>query len=191
MSETRVTFKQKITRGVHYLRDRLGLPVNYTEFEFSSFKKTLDWSRLPHDRESTLGMIFGTPPAQIRGYILEAEATVIDGENGLRPDACTGLGNPMGRTDRITLYAAVRAFRPHVVFETGTAAGASAASILEALEKNGQGCLYTVDRDHREGLSGHRIPDYLKARVRIRTGNSLSVLPELIEEAGKIDFFSP
>jgi predicted O-methyltransferase YrrM len=95
----------------------------------------------------------------------------------------------MGKTDRITLYAAVRVSKPKVVIETGTAAGASATYILEALEKNGEGCLYSVDIAHKDEVIGRLIPDRLRSRVHIRTGNSLLVLPELLDEVGSVDFF--
>jgi predicted O-methyltransferase YrrM len=182
-------FKKRLRRGVHHLKDKLGLPVNYTDAEFSAFKKSLDWSSLPHDRIRLLSDIFNGQDDHMQTYINEAEEIVIEEKNELSPDAFTGVGNPMGRTDRITLYAAIRAARPEVVVETGTAAGASATYILEALERNGQGCLYSVDVEHRDRLSGRLIPEHLRPRVHIRTGDSLSVLPELLKEAGNVDFF--
>lgn len=189
MNETKLNYKQKITLGVHYIKDKLGLPVNYRDFEFSAFKQSVDWSSLPHDRVSVLNMIFGISSDLVQNYIDEAEQIEIEEKNELSPDAFMGVGNPMGRTDRITLYGAIRASKPNVVVETGTAAGASATYILEALKKNGQGCLYSVDVEHKERLSGRLIPDYLRSQVHIRTGDSLSVLPELLKEVGSVDFF--
>jgi predicted O-methyltransferase YrrM len=75
------------------------------------------------------------------------------------------------------------------VVETGTAAGASATYILTALERNGKGCLYSIDIEQDGKNCGRLIPDYLSPRVHIRTGNSLSVLPELLKEIEAIDFF--
>jgi predicted O-methyltransferase YrrM len=180
---------KRLTKGVHYLKDKLGLPVNYTDVEFSAFKQSLDWSRLPHDRIRVLCVIFSNQDDHIKTYVSEAEEIAIEEKNELSRGAFRGVGNPMGRTDRITLYAAIRAARPKVVVETGTAAGASATYILEALERNGQGRLYSVDVEHRDRLSGHLIPEHLRARVHMRTGDSLSVLPELLQEAGNVDFF--
>jgi len=130
MNAITVKCKKQLTRGVHYLQDKLGLPVNYTDLEFASFKESLDWSSLSHDRVSLLSMVFASPPAQIQRYIGEAEEIVIEEKNELSPHAFQGVGNPMGRTDRITLYGAIRAAKPKVVVETGTAAGASATYIL-------------------------------------------------------------
>ena len=178
-----------MTRGVHYLKDKLGLPVNYADFEFASSKASLDWSNLSRDRESLLSMIFESRPVEIQGYISEAEEIAIEEKDELSPGPFEGVGNPMGRTDRITLYASVRAAKPKVVVETGTAAGASATYILKALERNGQGCLYSVDREQIEKLSGRLIPEHLRPRVSLRTGDSLAVLPALLKEAGSVDFF--
>jgi len=189
MNKAKFNFKQTITQGVHYFKDMLGLPVNYTNFEFSSFKKSVNWSSLPHDRESVLSMLFGSPASHIRDYVDEAEEIVIAEKNDFSPDVCKGVGNPMGKTDRITLYAVIRASKPKVVVETGTAAGASSAYILAALEKNGKGYLYSVDIEHKARWSGHLIPDYLRARVQLITGDSLSVLSNLMKEIGHVDFF--
>jgi predicted O-methyltransferase YrrM len=189
MNEIKAKCKIELTRYAHYIKDKLGLPVNYTDAEFSSFKKSLDWSSLPHDRTRILSTIFNNQDHDIQQYISEAEEIVIEEKTRSNPDAFKGVGNPMGRTDRITLYAAIRAYRPEVVVETGTAAGASATYILEALMKNGRGCLYSVDIERKGQLIGRLIPDFLRSLVRIRSGDSLAVLPELLKEAGSIDFF--
>ena len=189
MNVITVKCRKQLTRGVHYLKDKLGLPVDYTDVEFSAFKESLDWSSLPHERLRVLGVIFSDQDDHIKTYISEAEAIAIEEKNELSPDAFMGVGNPMGRTDRITLYAAIRASRPKVVVETGTAAGASATYILEALERNGEGRLYSVDVEHKDRMSGRLIPEHLRSMVHIRTGDSRAVLPELLKEAGSIDFF--
>ena len=189
MTENKLNFKQKMTQGMHYLKDKLSLPVNYTDFEFSAFKASIDWSQIPHDRVHVLSTVFGTPSAGVKRYVDEAEEIVIEEKNEGAPDSFKGVGNPMGKTDRITLYAAVRVSKPKVVIETGTAAGASATYVLEALEQNGEGCLYSVDVAHKDGVIGRLIPDRLRSRVHIRTGDSLSVLPELLNEVGGVDFF--
>jgi len=43
------------------------------------------------------------------------------------------------------LYALVRVFQPEVVVETGVGPGGSSAFILNALERNGFGHLYSID----------------------------------------------
>ena len=189
MNEIKVKCKDGLVRYAHYVRDKLGLPVNYTEAEFSAFKKSVDWSNLSHDRVRTLKTIFNTQEECLQGYIREAEEIVIEEKDEAIPEAFEGIGNPMGRTDRITLYAAIRASRPEVVVETGTAAGASATYMLRALMKNGKGCLYSVDIERKDQRIGRLIPDFLRALVRIRMGDSLKVLPEILNEAGSVDFF--
>jgi len=61
MNAITVKCKKQLTRGVHYLQDKLGLPVNYTDLEFASFKESLDWSSLSHDRVSLLSMVSSVP----------------------------------------------------------------------------------------------------------------------------------
>ena len=189
MNAIKAKCKHELLRYSHYVRDKLGLPVNYTEAEFLSFKESVDWSNLSYDRMRILKMIFNTQEEYLREYIREAEEIVIEEKDEGNTDSFEGVGNPMGRTDRITLYAAVRASRPEVVIETGTAAGASATYLLKALMKNGQGCLYSVDIEQKDQRIGRLIPDSLKPLIRIRTGDSLAVLPELLKELRDIDFF--
>jgi len=50
-------------------------------------------------------------------------------------------------------------------------------------------CLYSVDVEHKDRLSGRLIPDSVRSRISIRTGDSLSVLPVLLKAVGKVDFF--
>lgn len=91
-------------------------------------------------------------------------------------------------------YAAVRAFRPSVVVETGVANGVSSAYLLLALHLNERGKLYSVDlgdpRFFPAGRSpGWMVPDWLRARWELLIGDSRTVLPELLRKLGSIDVF--
>ncbi|MFM7218554.1 MAG: class I SAM-dependent methyltransferase [Bacteroidota bacterium] len=97
------------------------------------------------------------------------------------------------------LYYIVRMARPHVMVETGVAHGVSSWTILNAMERNGQGKLYSIDlpnldlRSYNPGTiektSGWAVPDALRHRWELRLGSSHDLLPALMSELGEIDIF--
>ena len=116
--------------------------------------------------------------------------------------------NPAGRLGRdsqplagVFLYCLVRALKPDIFVETGVSAGESSTFILQAMEDNKKGKLYSVDFPQaivEKGLttispegtsSGWLIPDYLKHRWELTLGKSEDVLPPLLEKLEKIDIF--
>lgn len=181
--------KKRSIVALRCLMDKLGMPVSYPDYAFAFFKERENWSLIPEKRIQMLSRLFCREAGEIAGYVHEAEAVVIE-ERGEGPgEKGVEVGNPMGRTDRITLYAAIRACRPKVVVETGTAAGASATYLLAALERNGRGSLYSIDDARDRSHIGYLVPDRLQARCNLRYGNSLVLVPEIYREVGPIDFF--
>jgi hypothetical protein len=97
------------------------------------------------------------------------------------------------------LYCIVRETRPSVVVETGVSAGISSAYILQAMEDNGHGHLFSIDYpDHSmiEGCfipkgekSGFAIPPYLRSRWTLWAGKSQELLKPLLKKVDKIDIF--
>jgi hypothetical protein len=189
MTPGTLTFNQRIVINTKRLKNKLGLPVSYADDEFSYFKQRMDTSNIPEERERQLRRIFGRETEEIKSYVAEAEA--IDFIERIRhpevsPDE---IGNPMGRTDRITLYAAIRICKPMVALETGTAAGASATYILSAMEKNGSGFLYSMDAAPDRTHIGCLVPECLRSRLKLRYDSSLLLIPEIAAIANGIDFF--
>jgi predicted O-methyltransferase YrrM len=91
-------------------------------------------------------------------------------------------------------YAAIRAFAPKVVVETGVASGVSTSYLLLALQKNGHGILHSIDIGDPRYLPpgkppGWIVPDWLKSSWALHIGDSLTLLPELLQELGSIDVF--
>jgi predicted O-methyltransferase YrrM len=91
-------------------------------------------------------------------------------------------------------YAAVRAFAPDIVVETGVASGVSSSYLLLALHKNGRGKLYSIELgDERYlppgKLPGWIVPDSLKSRWELRIGDSRELLPKLLAELGTASVF--
>ncbi len=90
-------------------------------------------------------------------------------------------------------YLACRLAKPEVALEAGVAYGVSSAFILTAMEENGRGHLHSVDlpplRRRAERFHGIAIPNDLKDRWNLHRGSSRRILPSLLPELGKIDFF--
>ena len=83
--------------------------------------------------------------------------------------------------------------RPDKVIETGVARGVTSRVILEALERNGAGHLWSIDLPamdpslHQE--IGIAVPEGLHGRWTFVAGTSRKVLPELLAQIGPIELF--
>jgi hypothetical protein len=92
-------------------------------------------------------------------------------------------------------WCTIRHLRPAVVVETGVARGLTTRVILEALEANGKGRLYSIDLPPplaQERLAierGAAITDELRPRWTLIEGSSRRRLPGLLRELGTIDMF--
>jgi predicted O-methyltransferase YrrM len=80
------------------------------------------------------------------------------------------------------------------VLETGVARGLTTRAILEALERNGTGHLWSVDlppllEHDLSDETGAAVPARLYDRWTLVRGSSRRVLPELIADLGQIDLF--
>lgn len=110
--------------------------------------------------------------------------------------------------NEVTLYAIVRTLRPAVMIETGGTPGKSTAFTLRAMERNGNGLLYTIDLpptetnqsvlNRREAYhqlrpsgagSGWIVPDALRARHTLLLGKSSEHLPPLLAQLDGVDIF--
>jgi Methyltransferase domain len=91
------------------------------------------------------------------------------------------------------VWCAVAHLRPRVVVETGVAHGVTSRVILEALELNGHGHLWSIDLPavdpslHSE--IGVAVPRSLRHRWAYLEGTSRSRLPALLAEAGEVGVF--
>lgn len=91
-------------------------------------------------------------------------------------------------------YAALRAIVPEVVVETGVANGVSSAYLLLALQKNGRGRLHSIEIGDPQYLPagkspGWIVPEELRSRWSLLTGDSRELLPRLLVQLGTIDVF--
>ncbi len=93
-----------------------------------------------------------------------------------------------------SLWCLVRHLRPSRVVETGVAHGVSTRCILEALERNGRGELWSVDLPpltipERRSELGIAVPADTRRRWTYVEGSSRRRLPRLVRELGEIDLF--
>ncbi len=122
-----------------------------------------------------------------------------------RPGATATRPAAIGLAERTYLYAILRTLKPRVAVETGVANGFSTAFALLALERNGEGQLYSIDfpreigkddgrrastrargrpGSRRRARPGWLVPDDLRERWTLRLGRSQDELPPLLESLG-------
>ena len=91
------------------------------------------------------------------------------------------------------IWCLVRHLKPTNVVETGVAHGVTSRFILEALERNGHGHLWSIDLPPRERVWHEQIGIAVCARLRNRwsyiKGSSRRRLPGLLSRLGQIDVF--
>lgn len=84
--------------------------------------------------------------------------------------------------------------KPEVIIETGVARGVTSRVVLEALNRNGSGHLWSIDLpfpfDHElRGQTGVAVPDTCRGRWSYLEGTSRQRLPALAAEVGHAEMF--
>jgi predicted O-methyltransferase YrrM len=84
--------------------------------------------------------------------------------------------------------------KPGDVVETGVARGITSRCVLEAMERNGSGRLWSIDippliESQLRSETGAAIPDRLRDRWRYIEGSSRKRLPEVVDVLGRVDMF--
>jgi hypothetical protein len=84
--------------------------------------------------------------------------------------------------------------RPSAVIETGVAHGISSRIVLEALTKNDEGHLWSIDLPHPfnhklHGQTGAAVTDACRARWTYIEGESRHRLPPVVKQVGKAELF--
>jgi len=121
-------------------------------------------------------------------YSRESDSSIVQLFNRFDRDLCVNYKGCF-------LYALIRKAKPLVVIETGVASGVSSYSILQALEDNGKGALYSIDLPNAslplpKGQStGFLVPERLRFRWTLKLGDSKSELPKILDMVGTVDFF--
>lgn len=116
------------------------------------------------------------------------------------------LNTPSSRIEAffIPLYILIRKLKPNVVIETGVHRGVSSFFILQALEKNGNGMLYSIDLPFASYETDNKsfsksvlpkekigicVPEKLRKRWKLILGDSKNELPDIIKNNSSIDLF--
>lgn len=97
--------------------------------------------------------------------------------------------------DCLTMYVTIRVWQPKVMVETGVFYGAMSAMILHAMQKNGDGQLYSIDLPIESNglpkdMRGALVPDELRSRWELILGDSRQELPRLLKKLGQIEAFN-
>jgi predicted O-methyltransferase YrrM len=219
MNNTKRSFIDSVARIPRIVRDRGGLLASLKRtlasprkvFEFAAELWRDDWTKLVFTGDQGFGFFQeelkrSSLVANLQGRLRE-EFTYLQGEQirGRRM-----VSGSMRTLHSEVLWAIVRESRPKLVVETGVCNGLSSAVILEALTRNGEGRLVSVDvpefsdptlntREVWHGKGGAVIPagksvgwlvrDEVHARWSLQIGRSSEVLPAILEENSPIDLF--
>jgi len=158
-------------------------PCPYTE--------DTDWHARLHE---ALGWPWPCPGAE-RFDVLWREVTQPFASRGivLGRGAFAGWGDGEPGVVR-AVWCVARHLRPTIVVETGVARGITSRFILEAIQENGAGRLWSIDRPplRRTDLYvqiGAAVPESLRPSWTYIKGSSRRRLPPLLRQLGAVDFF--
>lgn len=109
------------------------------------------------------------------------------------------VGNNLNTTFGKWIYCCVRVLQPETIIETGVAHGYSSWIILNALNKNKKGKLYSIDlpnndtnKDYNfqnQPTTGWLVPDTLRSRWEMHLGDAKILLPKILNKLGSLDMF--
>jgi len=163
-------------------REQRGPPCEYEYDE--------NWERQLHDR---LGV--GWPCNLIQEFWVLWHEVVRELEaKGIRPGPGSfGSWNDGDAGFVRAIWCLTRHLRPRNVVETGVAHGVTSRFVLEALERNGRGHLWSIDLPPIERFwqsqVGVAVGDRYADRWSYIKGSSRLLLPKLLSQLGEIDLF--
>lgn len=157
------------------------------------------WEPMYRVARPALERLSGRSRAELDGYFHELaplHRELVRAIGGL-PSAGAMMQAPL-------LYVLLRAVRPRIVVETGVSSGYSARLLLEAMEVNGEGRLWSIGiekialgaigPDQAAGVRGRPVgwlvPPSLRPHWELRVGRSEDLLGEVLDrEAHPLDLF--
>jgi len=168
------------------LHELAALGMSQSDF----YKVTEDWSRLLHE---AIDAPWPCPDAAWYAKIWDSTISDLTAA-GMR----VGLASYSGWSDgdqaqAEAVWCLVAHLRPATVVETGVAHGVTTRVILDGLERNGSGHLWSIDLPavdpalHRE--IGIAVPAGLRSRWTYVKGTSRERLPRVVRELQQLDLF--
>jgi SAM-dependent methyltransferase len=154
------------------------------------YEAVRDWSEALHKAIET-----PWPCRESQQFREVWDATISDlGAAGLRVGLASYRGwNDGDRAQAEAIWCLVAHTRPETVVETGVAHGLISRVILERLERNGTGHLWSVDLPAVDPALHHEIgiaiPEHLRPRWTYVEGTSRRRLPGLVRELQRVDLF--
>ncbi len=173
--------------GISIIRQTLGLPHNKTRAQFWALMATFNEETLAPLRIKLIAVAARLSEAQVEGYMNEWKDT-----DFTQRARATDRRLPSGtnESDQLTLYALVRCFSPHLIVETGVAAGTTSVVFLKQIARQGEGTLHSIDIDTPAAANyGELIPQELRKNWELHIQHSTPLLPVLLKELKQIDFF--
>jgi len=149
-----------------------------------------DWEQRLH---GMLGSPWPCPAASEFWSVFRSVMTELEAK-GIRVGPDNFKGNNDGDAGLVrAIWCLVRHLRPRTVVETGVAHGVTSRMILEALELNRHGRLWSIDRPPIEpelqAEIGLAVSDRFKERWSLIRGTSRRKLPRLLAQLGQVDLF--
>src|ERR1043166_2480507 len=139
------------------------------------------WARRPGAEGEDCVRLWPAIVAEVRGKGFDVGPASFAGYN----DGDTALVR--------AIWCLVRHLKPTNVVETGVGHGFTSRLILEALERNGGGALFSIDRPPLDPAMKARVGIAVDERSRRRwtllAGSSRRCLPKLISQIGSVDLF--
>ena len=130
--------------------------------------------------------LFDLNEEEVKNYLPNSDSRRILSQVLLKSMSAGLMRRPLSFKESLSLYLIIRILKPKIIVETGVGTGRSTAFILQALEDNNRGYLYSIDLNPG---SGSAIPDHLKYRWFFILGESRDVLPYLLSLLKRIDIF--
>lgn len=145
-------------------------------------------------RERNLVNFLDLEESKVKQYLKEADKITRD---MLRQVEDAELGTMLSLLRGPIIYVCTRALKPAVMIETGVASGSSTYFILQAMELNRKGILYSIDLPNVDPGAivpggkqiGWLVPSELKSRWKLILGRSQDKLPLLLKDLESVDAF--
>lgn len=145
-------------------------------------------------REKSLSKFLGIGKAEVKMYLREAQNFT---NQMLKLATNPELGTMLSPLRGPIVYVCIRTFKPLSMVETGVASGSSTFYILQAMELNRKGILYSIDFSGinpgaivpKGKETGWLVPPEVKHRWKLIVGKSQERLLPLLKTLNSFDAF--